>query len=483
MEKRHWKLLLLIGISFHFIAAYMMPIGLDAHVHATYVTDQIDDGEGHLEWGELRQDSSDGSTPVEYSSEDRWFVWHLIIQIWFTLFGVSILAMHALGLFIGLGCLATIFFVTKNLFNEEQALKITALASIYPPLIRATGRLYQEGAILIISTLAIYCIIKALRNKNEYKWWIFPIVSIFIIASFKGMPLWMGVCAIIGIYLSSRINMNLLIFVVVSIVVELFVVYRNNISLMDSNIIPALLSSFIAAVIFLYLAALLGRNTPKLESSDSMMIQNGVYLIMAGLIGWIAGLWVTEAHIANASIFETLYTLRNNPRYLTLLFTPLLFIRLLNNNSYELINNQNRGIAHSFIIIMVIINAAVLSYTVGERGTQIIGQQLGDEITEQQDILFISDSDLPMHRMYSMHITIDPESDDSNLAIWRTSDSGWENELLECEELANVHWIVVDYTGIDLIPENWQTVEIDTDETINSGYQLLRWSEDNERCP
>ena len=50
-------------------------------------------------------------------------------------------------------------------------------------------------------------------------------------------------------------------------------------------------------------------------------------------------------------------------------------------------------------------------------------------------------------------------------------------------KLANVHWIVVDYTGIDLIPENWQTVEIDTDETINSGYQLLRWSEDNERCP
>ena len=213
------------------------------------------------------------------------------------------------------------------------------------------------------------------------------------------------------------------------------------------------------------------------------MIQNGTYLVMAGLIGWVAGLWVSESYFADVSLVDTIYTLRNNPRYLTLLFTPLLFTRLLNDESYELISKENKNIAYSFIIIMILTNVAILSYTVGERGTQIIGQQLNGEIEDQQDILFISDSELPMHRMYSMHITLDPESDDSNLAIWRTSDSGWEDELQDCEELSNVYWIVVDYTGIDSIPENWQSVEIDTDSTINSGYQLLKWGEFDERCP
>ena len=64
------------------------------------------------------------------------------------------------------GCLATIFLVTRNLFDSEQALRLTALASIYPPLIRATGRFYQEGIILILITLAVYSIIRAARDSK-----------------------------------------------------------------------------------------------------------------------------------------------------------------------------------------------------------------------------------------------------------------------------------------------------------------------------
>ena len=65
MEKNFWKGLLLIGILMHILAAALMPLGLDAHVHASYVSDEMDDGEAHLEWGELRPDSPDSSTPSE----------------------------------------------------------------------------------------------------------------------------------------------------------------------------------------------------------------------------------------------------------------------------------------------------------------------------------------------------------------------------------------------------------------------------------
>ena len=135
MERRHWKAVLFLGITFHALAAFMMPLGLDAHVHATYVTDEMNDGEGHLEWGKLRQDSNQGSIPEETSSNDRWFAWHLLIQLWFAVFGASIGVLHVLSFIIGIGCLSTIYLATKYLFEEERALHITALASIYPPLI------------------------------------------------------------------------------------------------------------------------------------------------------------------------------------------------------------------------------------------------------------------------------------------------------------------------------------------------------------
>ena len=81
-----------------------------------------------------------------------------------------------------------------------------------------------------------------------------------------------------------------------------------------------------------------------------------------------------------------------------------------------------------------------------------------------------------------MHLTLDPQSDKTNTAIWRTAESGWEVELQQCEALKNIHWIVVDYTGLDETPEGWKSVEIDRKSSINPGYQLLVWAGESIRC-
>jgi len=191
MEKRFWQGLLLIGIAMHILAAMLMPLGLDAHVHASYVSDGMDDGEAHLEWGELRPDSPDGSTPKEVPADDKWFAWHSIIEMWFTIFSPSAATLHVLGLIGGLGCLATIFLLTRDLFGDDQALRLSALASIYQPLMRATGRFYQESVILMLVAISTYCIIKAIRRKSVVSPWLVPpIVCAAIILSFKGMPVW-----------------------------------------------------------------------------------------------------------------------------------------------------------------------------------------------------------------------------------------------------------------------------------------------------
>lgn len=482
MERRHWKVILIAGIIFHILAAFMMPLGLDAHVHVTYVTDEMDDGEGHLEWGKLRQGSNEGSIPEEAPSDDRWFAWHLLIQIWFTVVGASVGGLHILSLVIGLGCLATIFYATKHLFDEERAFEITALASIYPPLIRATGRLYQESAILILVTIATYCVIKALQNKGEYKWLIFPVIAAFVIASFKGMPLWMPLIAIVGLAMVQRVNLNIVAYVSLAVLVELFVVYRNGISPSTIDILVAFFASILGALIFLYLAVLFARPSPEIQDKNAFLLQKGTYVALASLIGWVAGLWVSEANLSGTSLFDMFMTLRNNPRYLTLLFVPLLYIRFLNDRNYTLVSEKNKRIAYLLIGGMIATNIAVLSLSIGERGTEVIGEQLNGEIEEGQDILFISDSSFAMHRMYTMHLTLDPQSDNSNTAIWRTSESGWEAELLQCEALENVHWIVVDYTGLDDTPAGWKNVEINRESNINPGYQLLEWAGESAMC-
>ena len=89
MERKFWKGLLLTGITLHLLAALLMPLGLDAHVHASYVSDGMNDGEAHLEWGHLRANSEQGSVPSEVAADDKWFAWHLIIEMWFSVFSIS----------------------------------------------------------------------------------------------------------------------------------------------------------------------------------------------------------------------------------------------------------------------------------------------------------------------------------------------------------------------------------------------------------
>ena len=60
-ERRIWFSILAIGILFQILAAVFMPLGLDAHVHSTYVSDKIADGDSTLDWGHLRIDGSNQS--------------------------------------------------------------------------------------------------------------------------------------------------------------------------------------------------------------------------------------------------------------------------------------------------------------------------------------------------------------------------------------------------------------------------------------
>ena len=67
-EIRFWKGLLILGILLHLVVSFTSDLGLDAHIHATYIT--VEDGTGinHLDWGETKLADSEASDPT--SGED-----------------------------------------------------------------------------------------------------------------------------------------------------------------------------------------------------------------------------------------------------------------------------------------------------------------------------------------------------------------------------------------------------------------------------
>ena len=142
-----------------------MPLGLDAHIHLNYVTDDLADGEASLDWGEVRTEGSDYSTPEEVKADDRWQVWHAIIGLWIAIFGSTLASLHILSLAISIGCLATVYWCTSKISSQENAIALTAICSIYSPLMRASGRLYQENIVLLLATLAVFGLLQIYRKK------------------------------------------------------------------------------------------------------------------------------------------------------------------------------------------------------------------------------------------------------------------------------------------------------------------------------
>ena len=483
MEMKHWKGLLVLGIILHILAAMLMPLGLDAHVHATYVSDEMDDGEGHLEWGELRQDSPSGSTISEVPADDKWFAWHTVMQIWFTIFSISTTSLHLLGLIGGLSCLAVIFYCTRDLFGIDNSIKLTALASIYPPLIRATGRVYQESIILLLVTISAYAVIKGLRDEKKVSPWFFiPVGIVLVIISFKGMPLWYFLPAIVALVLAKRMKMNPIQFLLIAILGQFLVMNRNGISYGNENVLPALITACIAYFLYVKCGMLLFRQPDGDENKHSESLSKGSTMIGALLVGWIAALWVTEAVALEKDFTDIIRSFRHNGRYLSLLLIPIWYSVMLRSEAKGInFPSKSKNIAVVFISLLLIVNITLLGMT-GERGTDVIGQHLEDEINSEEDILFISDSPLSMHRLYSIKFSMDPDSDGQNNGFWRTSESLWQSELLECSHFENVNWIIKYHTGDEIKIDGWVEVDFEGSDKVSENYRLYTWGGNSERC-
>ena len=495
-SRKTWYAILIIGIGFQILATAMMPVGLDTHLHATMVTDGMDDGEPDLEWGPTRPAETDQSTPTEVSADGRWWPWHLWMQLWFTVFGISLTTLHLMGLATSLLSLATVYLITRRVWNEEDALRLTAIAAAYSPLFRAAGRVYQEGAILLLVTIAFAALVLGERQRKEGKMpllWILSAIMCMMVLAMKGMPEVYVVGFILLLLIWTQISERDIelsfkhtasIVLTLSILTMVFRLSQIDFSIQDYfiDIIEAwLIAWLIGGFIFIYAGMCLFIR-PHEKKTKLTLIQISSLVCCGVLIGWIAAIWMVEAIVLEISFFELWpESFRHNPRYASLLLVPMWWA-WMERKPGESVMQPEKSRAALFvgaILLMMIFNSYHLA-TTGTRGMEVIGEELSDEMDDDDEILYVAPAPLAMHRLYTLHLTLDPESDSNILAHWRLDNANWAEELDSCQSLQGVNWILFDYRVDTELNQNWTAIEMSSE--IDQRWRVYQWNGNDERC-
>ena len=471
-QRKFWLTLLIVGLLFHGLASLALPLGYDTYLHASYVADGLDDGEADIEWGAVRS-GTESSEPTSVSADGKWAVWHTLMAIVFTMFGISSTSLHLFGFVLSMVCLLGIYVLSKHVFNEDVALKITALSSIYPPFIRATGRAYQEVWIAFLVCVFFTFAVLAFRQLNAQRKWAlyggsFAIVPLLLLT--KGMP-WQWSLAVLPVYLlfeHEQARRRVQPYApLLAYLMTVLILSQNGLGVTDFElfdwIFVLLFCGLYAWLMFVFLGMFVfSLKNGELESTPESTMLTFSWISMGWILcGWIAALWLVEANNSGHSLMQTFVDFRHNPRYLSLLIIPILWSFASRGQLPEFKTTS----AFSFFILACLLsfNAFMIFGAEPQREMEVFGEYIEDSTTEDTTILFLHDGAFAMHEMYVLQFSIDPESDDAHVAYWRTTGSGWQTELGDCSALGPTEWVIVSEHDDLYDVLNWTKVEFASD--------------------
>jgi hypothetical protein len=465
-DKRIWLGILFVGIFFHIASAAVMPLGLDAHIHLNYVTDDLADGDASLDWGEVRTEGSDYSIPEEVKADDRWQVWHAIIGLWIAIFGSTLASLHVLSLAISIGCLATVYWCTSKISSQENAIALTAICSIYSPLVRASGRLYQENIVLLLATLAVFGLLQIYQKRRPTLWAGFTFLSVMAILSLKGLnPAYSIVIFSPAAYIAiKQIEMKPLtlpiVFISCTILAFLATVLRGEeVSLDTAYFIIRTL--FVGGFIYVFVATLFfsSQSDNRTEESNLLLLLSQVGFI--GLVAYIVMLLEVEKSSLGISASLTADQFSYIFRYMTVLIVPLWWSFLTRSETEKISfkENPSRNAMIFAIILILFLNSTMLNTT---KGMEYIGEEISDEVEVGDNILYVSEPYHAMHRLYTLQITVDPEHDREITGYWADYQYNWSHLLDDSE----IDWVIFTGDWQSYLDDTWAEFETDTDYRI-----------------
>ena len=465
-DKRIWLGILFVGLFFHVASAVVMPLGLDAHIHLNYVTDDLADGEASLDWGEVRTEGSDYSTPEEVKADDRWQVWHAIIGLWIAIFGSTLASLHILSLAISIGCLATVYWCTSKISSKENAIALTAICSIYSPLVRASGRLYQENIVLLLAAFAVFGLLQIFRKKGPTLWAAISFFCVMAILSLKGLnPAYAIVIFSPAAYIAiKQIEMKPLtlpvVFVICAIAAYLATLLRGEqVSLDTAYFIVRTL--FVGGFIYVFVATLFFSSQTDSESPESNLL---LLLTQAGFVGLVAYIvMLLEVEKSSLGISASLAADQFSYifRYMTVLIVPLWWSFLTRSKTEKITfaENPSRNAMIYAIILILFLNSTMLNTT---KGMEYVGEEISNVVEEGDNILYVSEPYHAMHRLYTLQITVDPEHDREITGYWADYQYNWSHILDD----SNIDWVIFTGDWQSYLDDNWTEFETDTDYLI-----------------
>jgi hypothetical protein len=157
---------------------------------------------------------------------------------------------------------------------------------------------------------------------------------------------------------------------------------------------------------------------------------------------YIASLWVYEAMLWNASVFETAFLLGNNGRYLTLIILPLiLMVHLLHQQAEPHIDFESSVDKRALVVgLLLLVPFTLFTSLVGQQlWTEEAGVAMDGHLSENSTFIIVSEPSLAVHLMYSLKTQVDLTGEENISAIW--VDPSYAASLLD--EQRDISYVLV----------------------------------------
>jgi len=501
---RFWKGLLILGIILHLIVSFTSDLGLDAHIHATYIT--VEDGTGinQLDWGETKLVDSGGSDPSSgVDIGDRYAALHYWFAFCFMLFGTTNAALHLGSFILLIVALGAVWWSTRELFEEKAAFCLTALVSIHPTFLFATGRANAEVLMLLAMVGFTYGLIILARKK------MIPAIPIMIISAFvgvstKGLPalLVVGVLIICILALTIKPMRSQRAFgigmIIATILCMISIITSTGGSLMAAKLAPMrflsaiLIATFDVVVIYsifgMVLWPFIRRNDDEKPEQEVTLLAGMLGLAITGITIYVAGQWTNYSLAWNAPWPWSTWIMGNNGRYASMLMVPafwlIMRLRQINSDHYPSLESPKEQTKALMIGILLIIPISLLVSFHGQTiWTEEPAEILSTNLENDEDFLFVSDATMGMHWLYTFHLEVDPYNEKNITGHWRADTTDWKEEIGLGSEfsnrgnLSNVQWVVLS-AGInwDDAPDGWYQEFTGDIDFMNGGGEWEIWT-------
>jgi hypothetical protein len=494
-DERFWQRLLIIGLVLNLIVVLTSDLGLDTHVRMAANED------GELPWGHTRpddphaSDANDGgivSSPISESES--------MVRIQSALQMIVLIAIAGM-----------------------ISIRLAALVSIYPTFIFSTGRAYQEVGIAIYTAVAViflcYYFNRSEGNeKSLIKRWdlsgkpihpgfaILAGISLCSILQIKGIITMesavlagglIGFMAFISskfgkvtvekIALSTRV-IGIVVGggVMLSMIILGFLGYGGTLSVIGDaplRYVSALAFSILGVmIIYTFFGMMLWPFIPAMwkmmaEKLDYNSTRNFIIIsaFSAAITTYVAALWTYESLLWDSRWPWVIWTMGNNGRYISMLMIPwfLLLSRLWAQDpslpSLEEPKSQTKPL---LIAILLVLPLSIITAVHGQTmWTDEAANAM--ELDSGEHFLFVSDSDLGMHWLYTFYQPLNAEENNIT-GHWRSDQAPWLSELEN--NLSHVNVIVI-APEISELPVGWSQSSSGDVRLLNGGGQwriLLR---------